>query len=121
MHPRLIERRPPDSRGETLSRWELADGATALVLSNGPESHTVYVGLTPWPRGLLWEPKRVMPLLRGCSARQIWCVDGWGVVFTGYAVEEVVGRMREVVLEGQEYWGVDSPAEPSAAPDPAGL
>ena len=64
------------------------------------------------PRHLLWEPKRVLPLLKGWSVRQIWCVDGWGVRFSGSAVDEVVSKMREVVLAGREYWGTGALAEP---------
>ncbi|VTR97810.1 hypothetical protein [Tuwongella immobilis] len=113
MHRRLLELREPDSRGVVYSRWTLGNGATAMVFSEG-DTHTVYVGLTPMARNLLWEPKRVLPFLHGWSVRQIWCVDGWGIVFTGYPEEEVVAKMCQVVTEGREYWGCESQAEPDA-------
>ncbi len=105
MFPLLLEQREPDIHGVTYSRWELGYGAFATIFSEGREVHTVYVGLKPSPRNLLWEPKRVLPFFRGWTIRQIWCVDGWGIVFTGYPVEDVVQKIAQVVSDGQEYWG----------------
>ncbi|MQP76358.1 hypothetical protein CQ393_10710 [Stenotrophomonas sp. MYb238] len=88
----------------TTRRYVFSRGVKGLVQNSRDATQVaVFLSFTDKTDSLMWEPKRVLPLLAKFDAQAAPSVDSWALTFPASVADEAL-RELDAVIEGRRFY-----------------
>jgi hypothetical protein len=99
-----IEAEIKEALGDVAHRYVFSRGVKGLVRTSRDSTHvTVYLSFPERTDSLMWEPKRVLPLLTSFDPQAAPSIDSWALVFPAAVAQEALLEL-DAIIDGRRFY-----------------